>query len=1109
MFVCGPSLIAGRVSPVFSGVPGVNWTNRASNSTNQIFSVEYLNGNFWATATATSGAGLQKSADGITWTAVTMTKTGVNLQDIAYGNSTYVICGTADTILTSTDGSTWTDRSGATGTQHYYSITYGNGLFVMVGGTSNNIRTSPDGITWTNRASLGAGVVFKSVCYGGNMFVAAGDSGVLYSSPDGVTWTSRTSNLGTTTSDAIYSVEYAVDKFIATSTAGRISTSTNGTAWTVTTLPSASGLNVNDIVYVNGYYVAALNSSSVREAWVSSDLTTWNRRTIGSTHQIVSLTATSGIVVGVGGLASGGNGASIWTAPTNSVLAAPDAPTVGTVTVSGTTATVPFTAPANDGGSTITNYVATSNPGALTGSGGTSPLTVTGLTPGVAYTFTVAAVNSVGTGSSSSASNSVTPATVPGAPTIGTATAGDASASVTFTAPASNGGSAITGYTVTSSPGGITATGTSSPINVTGLTNGTAYTFTVTATNAIGTSAASAATSAVTPAAAGGGTTDSQFSNVAMLLHAEGANGGTTITDTKGNVTLSSSLGSVTTSTTQKMFGSSALRFDGSSRLDTTSNAAFTMGTGDFTVEMFVRTDATLSNYTWFFGTPTGNGLDLAWYVGGQIKTFIGGSLVTIGNWTPSGGTWYHLALVRVSGTVTLYVDGTSVGSVLASTSITTDAMRLGMQGGSGASYPLTGYLDEVRVTKGVARYTSNFSVPASAFPDSGPTASDSNWSSVSMLLHGEGTNAGTVFTDSASKFTFTNTGSSTSTTASKFGSSSIRMTGSSNLLSSSNAALTMGTGDFTIEGWFRFDAAPGVANQFLFGGSGSNAMDVRWNGSTLQAFIGTANFSAGTPPTINANTFYHIALVRTGTTGKLFFNGTEIASSTAAGVAANITLTQMYIGAQTGGSTMMQAGYIDDFRVTKGVARYTTGFTVPSAAFPDTGPAAAVTWNPSDKNSDFVLSNGNLTALVSGATTGIARATVGKSTGKWYWEVKPAAGSFTMFGVAQAGHSLSAYVGSTIRSYYNFNGNKYDTATTAYGASYSSTDTVGVALDMDSGTLTFYKNGVSQGTAFTGLTGTWYPSVTAMGDAGDGGTANFGATAFTHTPPSGFVALS
>lgn len=87
----------------------------------------------------------------------------------------------------------------------------------------------------------------------------------------------------------------------------------------------------------------------------------------------------------------------------------------------------------------------------------------------------------------------------PGAPTIGTATAGDGSASVTFTAPASVGLTAIESYMVTSSPGGFTGTGASSPIDVTGLTNGQAYTFTVTAINLLATGAASAATNEVTP----------------------------------------------------------------------------------------------------------------------------------------------------------------------------------------------------------------------------------------------------------------------------------------------------------------------------------------------------------------------------------------------------------------------------------------------------------------------------------------------------------------------------------------------------------------------------------------------------------------------------------
>jgi uncharacterized protein (TIGR02145 family) len=177
----------------------------------------------------------------------------------------------------------------------------------------------------------------------------------------------------------------------------------------------------------------------------------------------------------------------------------PGPPTAVVATSGNASASVAFVAPTNNGGSAITGYTVTSSPGGITATGSTSPINVTGLTNGTAYTFTIVATNAIGNSVASAASTAVTPATVPGPPTAVVATSGNASASVAFVAPTNNGGSAITGYTVTSSPGGITATGATSPINVTGLTNGTAYTFTIVATNAIGNSSPSTASSAVTP----------------------------------------------------------------------------------------------------------------------------------------------------------------------------------------------------------------------------------------------------------------------------------------------------------------------------------------------------------------------------------------------------------------------------------------------------------------------------------------------------------------------------------------------------------------------------------------------------------------------------------
>ena len=192
----------------------------------------------------------------------------------------------------------------------------------------------------------------------------------------------------------------------------------------------------------------------------------------------------------------------------------PNAPVIGAATAGAGQATVNWTAPSVGIADTFSVKVldVTTNPagvqvGALrTAPAGATSLVVTGLTNGSQYRFQVLASNALGDSPFSAASNTVTPTTttVPGAPTIGTATSGNTSVTLTWTAPASNGGSAITGYTVRAFAGTVLArsqsvTGNVGTVVVTGLTNGTAYTFDVAAVNAVGTGAFSARTAAVTP----------------------------------------------------------------------------------------------------------------------------------------------------------------------------------------------------------------------------------------------------------------------------------------------------------------------------------------------------------------------------------------------------------------------------------------------------------------------------------------------------------------------------------------------------------------------------------------------------------------------------------
>jgi hypothetical protein len=181
--------------------------------------------------------------------------------------------------------------------------------------------------------------------------------------------------------------------------------------------------------------------------------------------------------------------------PTNSTnYTVPSAPTITSITSGNTQLTVIFTAPTNDGGSSITDYEYSTDNGVSFTSAGvtTSPITITGLTNGTTYNVVIRAINSVGNGDPSNTVSGI-PSTVPSAPTITSVTSGNTQLTVNFTAPTNDGGSSITDYEYSTDNGvSFTSAGvTTSPITITGLTNGTTYNVVIRAINSVGNSIAS------------------------------------------------------------------------------------------------------------------------------------------------------------------------------------------------------------------------------------------------------------------------------------------------------------------------------------------------------------------------------------------------------------------------------------------------------------------------------------------------------------------------------------------------------------------------------------------------------------------------------------------
>lgn len=219
---------------------------------------------------------------------------------------------------------------------------------------------------------------------------------------------------------------------------------------------------------------------------------------------------------------------------------------------------------------------------------------------------------------------------------------------------------------------------------------------------------------------------DPYYQNVSLLLHCDGSNGSTTFTDSSYAAKTVNNGGGLTISTAQSKFGGASLLCASGKYLYFDGLSDFAFGTGDFTIEGWARIYSQTEKYIYDSNPGTGNGLYPCLMLDalGYVSFFTNGSARIASNWAPSGTQWFHVALCRATGVTKLYINGVQKGSSYTDANnyiVGTNRPVIGIRGDLSASTNPQGYLDEIRVTKGIARYTANFTPPTEAFPDPPP----------------------------------------------------------------------------------------------------------------------------------------------------------------------------------------------------------------------------------------------------------------------------------------------------------------------------------------------------------------------------------------------------
>jgi hypothetical protein len=330
--------------------------------------------------------------------------------------------------------------------------------------------------------------------------------------------------------------------------------------------------------------------------------------------------------------------------------------------------------------------------------------------------------------------------------------------------------------------------------------------------------------------------------------------------------------------------------------------------------------------------TGNTNGWQLYWRSTGSSITFFAGSAIVVQDPSASNitiGQWNHIAVSRSGTTVRLFINGVVVASATSSLSLSnTLPVGVGMQT-STVTNPFNGYLSGVRIVKGTAVYTTNFTLP---------TAPLSAVSGTGLLLNATNSN---IYDQTGKVVTETVGDAKVSTSVVNYGGGSMAFDGTGDYLTIPNSPMfNFGSGNFTIECWIRVTTVSPSEQTIagLYGyTSDRRSWDLAVTGSNIRIRTSTGGAAAtisnsSTNSPITVNTWQHIAYVRNGSTVSGYVNGIQVVSTSISGSLFNNTIDPVSIGAVGPNYTGFFNGFISDLRITRGVARYTANFTPPTA---------------------------------------------------------------------------------------------------------------------------------------------------------------------------------